>query len=285
MLVECLVLMIFLVFYSHYNKRKYLPPGPPSIPILGSLTLLSAEDRLDMITIGEKLYKYEDMYTLFLGPFFTVVIINDFQRAKDLFFRDEFSGRMKSFQKRENGRNLGILDTDGQTWTTQRRFSLKKLKDLGFGRKILESVMIEEVDEVIDEMVAKKNVNMDTNFNVAVVNVLWKIVASKRFDPQAADTKRMMSLLNMQFKDEFPFILNLFPGLRRFFPPPVDKAIFEIKNMIREIIKEHMANIDYDNPRDFIDAYLKQIQENRTDFDYNTFMVSNANGSTSRGSD
>ena len=52
---------------------------------------------------------------------------------------------MKSFHKRENGRNLGIVATDGQTWTNQRRFSLKQLRDLGrpvfqlFLSKILQS--------------------------------------------------------------------------------------------------------------------------------------------------
>ena len=94
MFVELLVLIICLVVYSHYNKRKHLPPGPPSIPILGSLINLSSEGRLRMINIGTKLYKYEDMYTLFVGPFITAVIINDFQRAKDLFFIDEFSGNI-----------------------------------------------------------------------------------------------------------------------------------------------------------------------------------------------
>ena len=50
-----------------------------------------------------------------------------------------------------NGKNLGIINTDGQQWTNQRRFSLKQLRDLGFGKKSLDSVMIEEVDDVIGE--------------------------------------------------------------------------------------------------------------------------------------
>ena len=60
---------------------------------------------------------------------------------------------MKSFfhdyVRGENGKNLGIINTDGQQWTNQRRFSLKQLRDLGFGKKSLDSVMIEEVDDVI----------------------------------------------------------------------------------------------------------------------------------------
>jgi len=164
--------------------------------------------------------------------------------------------------------------------------------------------MIEEADEVIDEMINEKNVKMDSTFNVAIVNVLWQIVASKRFDPNAAETKRMMSNLNIQFKTKLNPIHLITPMLRKMFPPAMDKAVYEIKDMMRELIKDHLATVDYDNPRDFIDAYLKQINENGTDFDishlvhicldffssrsrnkqHNSSMGSYASGSTSRSS-
>ena len=173
----------------------------------------------------------------------------------------------------ENGRTLGIINTDGQTWSNQRRFSLKQLRDLGFGRKSLDSVMLEEIDDVIDELIQKKSVTMDSTFNVAIINVLWQIVASKRFDPKAADTQRMMALLNMQFKSGFK-AFNFFPILRRIMPASeIDKSFFEMKSMLRGLIEDHMADIDYDSPRDFIDVYLKQIQEDGTNFDVDHLVV------------
>ena len=173
----------------------------------------------------------------------------------------------------ENGRNLGIINTDGQTWSNQRRFSLKQLRDLGFGRKSLDSVMLEEIDDVIDELIQKKSVTMDSTFNVAIINVLWQIVASKRFDPKAADTQRMMALLNMQFKSGFK-AFNFFPILRKIMPATeVDKSFFEMKSMLRGLIEDHMADIDYDSPRDFIDVYLKQIHEDGTKFDVDHLVV------------
>ena len=90
MLVELLFLLIGLLFYSHYKKRLSLPPGPPSVPILGTLSALSTE--IVHLVSQKEFYKYEDMYTLFLGPVTTIVVINDLQRAKDLFSKDEFSG-------------------------------------------------------------------------------------------------------------------------------------------------------------------------------------------------
>ena len=96
MIVELLVLIVCLIIYSQYNKRKHLPPGPPSLPFVGTVAILSDKDK-DLIT-RKDFYKYEDMYTLFLGPF-PAIVINDFQRAKDLFFRDEFSGKVVPFFK------------------------------------------------------------------------------------------------------------------------------------------------------------------------------------------
>ena len=86
MFVELVILAFCLIFYSHYNKRKHLPPGPISVPFIGSL--ISGGFKLNQ----EEFHKYEDMYTFFLGQS-TLIIINDLKRAKDLFNRDEFSGK------------------------------------------------------------------------------------------------------------------------------------------------------------------------------------------------
>ena len=56
-----------------------------------------------------------------------------------------------------HGRNLGITNSDGPRWTEQRRFALKQLRDLGFGRKSLDSVMVHEVDQVIDRFLETKD--------------------------------------------------------------------------------------------------------------------------------
>ena len=62
---------------------------------------------------------------------------------------------------------------------------VRALRDLGFGRKTLDSVMVHEVDQVIDKFLEAENgiVEIKSSFNTAVLNVLWQIVASKKFDP------------------------------------------------------------------------------------------------------
>ena len=94
MLLELLLLIIGLVTYLHYKKRSQLPPGPFSVPIIG--TLVNHKKGNPDSVMSPDYYKYGEMYTLFVGPFTTFVIINDLQLAKDLFSRDEFSGDFHS---------------------------------------------------------------------------------------------------------------------------------------------------------------------------------------------
>ena len=77
---------------------------------------------------------------------------------------------------------VGLLFNDGDSWKSHRRFSLKTLKDFGFGKKSLESVLLEEADRMVDFFVEKKQepVYVQTLFNLAILNVLWTIVAGKR---------------------------------------------------------------------------------------------------------
>lgn len=39
--------------------------------------------------------------------------------------------------------------TDGQLWKEQRRFTLRHLRDLGFGKSCLEGIMLDEISELV----------------------------------------------------------------------------------------------------------------------------------------
>ena len=271
MILELTILLITLLFAFHYSRKWRLPPGPFSLPIIGTYDFYKTG-----LTVGNmvspKYYKYGDMYTIYMGPM-SLVMINDFQLNKELLAKDEFSGRMDFFNYKyirgSNGHAKGILTTESHTWSTQRRFALKQLRDLGFGRKSLDAVMVEEVDQVIEKMLLTKNpVEVNGNFNTAIFNVLWQMVGSKRFDPEAPDTQEMMDLLNKTFKISFQ-IQHFFPHfIAKLLPyTPQDEAAFLMKDKVRQLIDEHLVDIDYEQPRDFIDVYLRQINEDPKNFE------------------
>ena len=75
-----------------------------------------------------------------------------------------------------------LIFNDGEEWKNQRRFILKTLKDFGFGKKSLEGVLVEEADKLADFFREQqgKPILMQNMFNVAILNILWVIVASHR---------------------------------------------------------------------------------------------------------
>ena len=80
-------------------------------------------------------------------------------------------------------------------------------------------------------------VHMKGTFNTAIINVLWQIVASKRFDPDAQDTLEMMDMLNRQFTSgNDSNIRTLFPiFLGRFFPlDDFDTCLVAMKKLMKQ---------------------------------------------------
>ena len=77
---------------------------------------------------------------------------------------------------------LGLMFNDGSAWKSHRRFTLKTLRDFGFGKSSLEHVLIEEADRMGEFFLEQKNEPflVQTLFNLVILNVLWTIVAGKR---------------------------------------------------------------------------------------------------------
>eukprot|EP00093_Oithona_nana_P013662 13662.XXX_526995_528524_1 [CDS] Oithona nana genome sequencing. len=277
MFIELLILLISLITFRHYYLKSQLPAGPFSLPLLGTVGVI--KNRGSGGVVAEAWQKFDKMYTLFLGSGI-LVVINDYKLTKELFAKEEFSGRSNNYLfthiKGFHGHKRGVITTDGQVWAQQRRFALKQLRDLGFGRKSLDSVMIEEADDVIFRMLKNSErgiVQMRGTFSTAVINVLWQIVASKRFDPDAQDTKEMMDMLNRQFTSGNQ--RSFLPGFLGPFLPynDFDKSVLAMKDLMKQLIEEHLVDIDYDNPRDFIDVYLKQIKEDPESYNIEHLIV------------
>ena len=150
-----LFLLLFVFLHLRIMKRsKSLPPGPPALPILGSVPFLNTKNGHVQGLVDKTLYHFHPkLCTVWIG-FIPTIIIQDYQLAKDICSRDEFSGRFVNWRHHgtTDGHSLGLLFSQGKYWKEQRRFALTNLRDLGFGRKSLDSSMIEEVDQVIDQL-------------------------------------------------------------------------------------------------------------------------------------
>lgn len=90
---------------------------------------------------------------------------------------------------------IGIVFSDGEGWAEQRRFTLRTLRDFGFGKKGMEAMIMEEVTDIIDWLKkgVGKPISVNRKFSLAVLNSLWSILTSERYDH---DDPRLTNILD-----------------------------------------------------------------------------------------
>ena len=207
-----------------------------------------------------------------------IFVVNDFDLCKELFAREEFCGRpvnkvalLHRFYQRKA---QGIIFTENQQWSVQRRFSLKTLKDFGFGKQSLEGAMNLEIDCLIDQFKrCEDDYKLTTDFNIPIINILMQLAASTRFTKEDSEGIELVEKVNYLFNKGLrnailPMWINkMFPTLTGY--KERVKVFNDQKTYIMEIIEEHKKSICKDNPRDFIDVYLMEMknpQQNEGEF-------------------
>ena len=129
---------------------------------------------------------------------FSGVVINDYQLIREGLSMKEFSGRprLKPFLARNQGKFSGVLINEGQSWIEHRRFTLRNLREFGMGRKSMETIIQDEIDELsgILSKLDGKPFEVTYTFNVTALNSLWWIMTGERFE---YDDKRVRETVKM----------------------------------------------------------------------------------------
>ena len=92
-----ITITVFLFCYNYFAKEswKRLPPGPLTLPLIGSLPFLGLDIREPLRKMAAK---YGDVYTIYLGSR-RVVVLNGYDVIKEAFVKNGnvFSGRAPVF--------------------------------------------------------------------------------------------------------------------------------------------------------------------------------------------
>ncbi|XP_026055469.1 cytochrome P450 2B4-like isoform X2 [Carassius auratus] len=268
----CLALflgLIFMVLFEIFrinSRRGQIPPGPRPLPFVG--TIPSFKKPLEAF---RSLSQYGEISAVYIGRK-PVIILNTIQVTKEAFVQEAFSGRPFMPLVDWLSKGLGIaMVTFGHSWRQQRRFALHTLRNFGLGKKSVEDRVLEESRYLIAEMLKAEGKSMNPQHDIqnAVSNIICSIVFGERFD---YDNKHFSYLLKI-LSDHFMLsgttavqILNLVPFIKHF-PGPHQKIMqnfTELLGFIRNEVREHKETLDPDSPRDFIDAYLLEIEKQKS---------------------
>ncbi|CAG7786840.1 unnamed protein product, partial [Allacma fusca] len=118
------------------------------------------------------------------------------------------------------GESHGIMLTSGQEWQDQRRFTLRHLRDFGFGKNYMEQLILEEVDETIHWLKSHEGEPLSINrkFYLAVINSLFTIMAGKRFSHTDPELRNIFEMLITSGRSINPTYVMFMPKLAKMFP-------------------------------------------------------------------
>lgn len=172
-----------LEYLSHENTKVLNPLGPAWLPIIGNLPILKY---LKIFKFHHLLWQYlAKIYGPVVGLRFLndhIVIISGRDTIKEFYGRDEFNGRPDGFffRVRSFDKRLGVVFTDGDLWEDQRRFTMKTLKQLGFGKVSMFQHIEQEAAELMQYFKKNNEIYMHNAFDISVLNVMWKILGGER---------------------------------------------------------------------------------------------------------
>lgn len=274
-----LIAIFLLLFYKTWTSETdlQLPPGPWAnhIPLVGFLPFLNK--RAFHVVLWELAERYGKVFRVQLGGQ-SMVVISCPQLFRDTFKREEmiYINHGPVINQITDGH--GISTAQGPFWKTQRHFALTTLRDLGMlrsntaNREQFKETISSAINILLREVENSngKPFDMSNLLSFTVANVFFSTITSKTYD--LCDAKIRADL--EEIHDSFKLIENI--AIVSFLPifahlPSIKKDMKTLlgrrdgaRNFFREIIAQHRATLDTENPRDFVDAFLIQIDREKT---------------------
>ncbi|XP_066272834.1 cytochrome P450 2D4-like isoform X2 [Branchiostoma lanceolatum] len=257
-LVFCLV---FLLASLYLRRPGNLPPYPPGWwPVLGHLLALG---RAPHRKLTEWRRQYGDVFTVRMGMT-DVVVMNGYPAVKDaVVYRSElFASRPPSYifdACTGFGKAIG-----GGRWGDE----MKQTLGMKMGTGSVEESIREEAGCLCDKVMGYggKSFDIERDLQVTIGNIICSMIFGNRFDHNdegfkglLGSVKTVMSNFSAaQLVTVFPF-LRFVPGLNG----SVSSATYharKIQKFILDEIVRHQQNLDHENPRDFIDLGLTEVE-------------------------
>ncbi|XP_065413687.1 cytochrome P450 2J6-like [Chrysemys picta bellii] len=275
---EFLVALVISLFVVQFLKLKWacsrLPPGPTPLPLIGTML------QMDFKRQHENLIKlaqiYGNIFTLWIGHI-PIIILNGFPSVKDglTTHSEATSGRPTTpfLQKTAGGK--GISFTSGHTWKQQRRFGLMTLRNLGLGKKGLEHRIQEEARHLVEYFMNERGDPLDPSFPIvhSVSNVIAAVVFGHRFSIEDKNFHQLIEnndYMVQHGSSIFELLYDVFPWLMDHLPGTHQKVFYcqeFVRSFARKEIRSHQESGSPDEPQDFIDFYLAQIDKSKADPD------------------
>ncbi|XP_066039677.1 cytochrome P450 2D6 [Chamaea fasciata] len=281
------VFTLLLDFMKRRKKWTHYPPGPASLPFVG--TMFSIDFHNPHHTFSQLQKKFGNIFSL-QNCWTNLVVLNGYKTVKEALVHksEDFADRphFPIYEHLGYGKNSeGIVFARyGHVWKELRRFTLSTLRNFGMGKKSLEERVVEEAGFLCSEVKSKEGKSFDIHvlINNAVCNMICVIVFGDRFDYGDETFSKLSQLFQNSLNEEtgfLPQLLNVVPVLVRI--PGVPKKAFraqkELMDFIDVVLDKHMKTWDPAYTRDLTDVFLKEMEKGKAaeenGFHYNNLRL------------
>ncbi|CAL8079866.1 unnamed protein product [Orchesella dallaii] len=271
LLLFCTVLLLTAILYLKWNGGNKLLPGPKLINILCDVPLFVTKPH---VAFSKWAKTYGPIFQLRTGMRSTIVI-SDARLAKELFNDYASTGRSYNPIIHEFSKGAyGLINAEGESWETHRRFTLRTFRNVGFSKTSMEGLILDEVRAMLERFKKFERTPISGNriFNAPVVNSLWHIVAGERFEWESGRDSRVFRAADDFFNSLLRVSTNglIFAPILRFIAPDLlgwtsfKNSIENLHQIFESTIKNHEAEVNNSNfPRDYIDYALKEIENTK----------------------
>ncbi|XP_039274009.2 uncharacterized protein LOC120347963 [Styela clava] len=264
----CSILTIIL-FYQLSKRPKNFPPGPRGIPFLGAAPLIGNRPE---ITFSEWRKTYGDIIGFRLGMSHTVVL-NNYELIQEALVKhgSSFSHRPDNYMFKDILFKNGITSHDyTPNFIIERKFTQTLLSKLGFGKSVIESAILDEIQQLMKHF-GDKDVQLDAtiknNMMNCVGNVVGQFVFGKRYDYDDPELLTLLGGYDAFFKKgTLAYQLTTLIPWTRYIEPvkgsvlAIIEGLAKVKNIMIQKIDEHEKSMNELDMRDFIDEYLVEMK-------------------------
>ncbi|XP_077345174.1 cytochrome P450 2K4-like [Lithobates pipiens] len=255
---------------SDTSSSKF-PPGPRALPLIGNLHMINL--RRPTQTFMKLSKQYGSVFSIQMGGV-KMVVLSGYETVKSALvdYPDEFAERPHIPMFEDINKGFGVPFSHGENWKVMRRFTLNKLRDFGMGRKTIEDRIVEECGFFTKELKSlegkPEDLTIKTHF--AIGNIIISIIFGHRFDYQHPILLRLLGLISENMK----LVGSPSVAMYNFFPifyylcgthSKVMQNIEDIHNFLKTEFVGHLKELDRDDQRGLIDAFLVKQEEEKSD--------------------
>lgn len=268
-----IAVFVLTVWWYRRKTRLYVPGFPPGprcpLPVVGDMFSIGSQLPSGLASLHKK---YGNVVGFALGSHPTVSIA-DFDLIQEAMGKEELCGKplMECMSKLRGGTMPdgtvpGLGFGHGEQWLQLRRFSLRTLRDFGFGKSSMEELVLHEVEDLKATLEKLNSQPTDTRvmFHIPVLSSLWTIVAGEKMSPDDPNLLHIMHLMERTFVDmgrpivQMAFQSNWIMKLLEMFGIcDLAGLMKEMFKVIDNLIESHKKTFMPEAPRDLTDCFIR----------------------------